>query len=95
MPEHIFFSSEELATFVADMNRRTQEAIAKGRGNPNPQLDNAFDECKTVGELLGQLAGSASMCWKVAEQFDLDQANALVDQAITKLRELLGDASIN
>jgi hypothetical protein len=50
-----------------------------------------FDSADTPGELLGMLAGAASVCWSNpagAGVFQSEQAAALVDAAVGRLIEL-------
>lgn len=65
-------------------------------------MEGLFDDANTVGEVLGQLAGYASLCWvdRVVEEgkygrpdktervFDPEKANAAVEQALDRLEEL-------
>lgn len=56
--------------------------------------DNRFSTAVTVSELLGQLAGAASMCWenvRAAGVFQSDQALEYVEEAEERLREILCD----
>lgn len=60
---------------------------------PNP-----FADAEDARELLGQLAGAASMCWipRPGEQvFDSEQAGRFVEYAVHRLEELqrTGDSS--
>lgn len=50
----------------------------------------AFEDCKTESELLGTLAGAASMCWTPtpAGVFDSELASFFVDLALARLRHL-------
>lgn len=52
---------------------------------------NAFAKCETFEELLGQLAGAASVCWepKPTGVFDSTQASSFVDQAHSRMIELM------
>ncbi len=47
-----------------------------------------FDECETPAELLGQLAGAASVCWTnigEAGVFQSERAAEIVDAALDRL----------
>jgi len=50
----------------------------------------AFADCTTVSELLGQLAGAASMCWdpRPTGVFDSVTASRYVDGALIRLARL-------
>lgn len=49
-----------------------------------------FADCASVEELLGQLAGAASMCWtpRPAGVFDSTRASEFVDLALARLKQL-------
>lgn len=50
------------------------------------------NEAKTVEEILLQLAGSASMCWKPRpsnEVFNPEEANKFVKDSLSQLKELV------
>lgn len=54
---------------------------------------NLFSSAQNVTQLLGQLAGAASMCWANldgAGEFDTTTANQLVEDAQARLRQLTG-----
>lgn len=53
--------------------------------------ENAFAECRTRTEVLGQLAGAASTCWSTLEGagvFDSQQAYRFVTDAERRLEEI-------
>lgn len=53
-----------------------------------PENDALFADAETPTELLGQLAGAASVCWEnvgAAGVFDSERATALVDAALERL----------
>jgi hypothetical protein len=51
---------------------------------------NPFLTARTPEQLLGQLAGAASLCWDPRPDgvFDADQAAAFVDAAVARLKEM-------
>ena len=55
------------------------------------EIDAPFRDAETPIELLGQLAGAASVCWSNpsgAGVFDSEQATRFVDAALSRLVEL-------
>lgn len=58
------------------------------------ELDNlrarAFKDCQTESQLLGTLAGAASMCWTPAPAgvFDSELASFFTDLALARLKQL-------
>ncbi|HEY5785339.1 MAG TPA: hypothetical protein VIT65_11225 [Microlunatus sp.] len=57
------------------------------------EAPNPFANAADVGELLGLLAGAASMCWipqPGEQEFDSVQASRFVDHALARLEELTG-----
>jgi len=60
-------------------------------GTEPPKRPNGFLAAHTPQELLGMLAGAASVCWEKPERagiFDSTRASALVDEALAQLHEI-------
>jgi hypothetical protein len=53
-------------------------------------VSNRFDNAKTIEEVIGQLAGAASLCWKPKPTgvFESSMASAFVGEALERLRQL-------
>jgi hypothetical protein len=53
-------------------------------------VTNRFARAESASELLGELAGAASMCWapRPVGVFDSTAASAFVDDALERLAEL-------
>jgi len=51
---------------------------------------NRFADASTIEEVVGQLAGAASVCWepKPTGVFDSTEASLCVDDALARIREL-------
>jgi hypothetical protein len=57
----------------------------------DPTWTTTFSDADTPRELLGLLAGAASVCWEHVDQagvFDSDRAVLLVDAAMERLIEM-------
>ncbi len=54
--------------------------------------NNTFADVHGVEQLLGELAGAASLCWdpKPEGVFESTRAAELVDHAVTRLSQLIG-----
>lgn len=49
---------------------------------------NSFAEADTPKEVLGLLAGAASVCWNKERVFESEKASKFVDDALERLIEL-------
>ena len=62
--------------------------------DPIPANDNTFEAAESVGQLLGMLAGAASMCWEpqpTTAVFDSTAASSLVSEALSRLKEMMNE----
>lgn len=52
-------------------------------------MTNPFADCDSIEEIVGQLAGAASMCWEPRPTgvFVSEEASAFVDAAVEAIRE--------
>jgi len=53
-------------------------------------VTNPFNDCETIEETMGQMAGAVSMCWdpRPTGVFDSESAAAFVDAAIARVKEI-------
>lgn len=54
-------------------------------------MSNPFAKVKTTDELLGQVIGAGSMCWK-GEVYDAGRAKWVLENAQERLNELMAKA---
>ena len=79
-------------------------AAGRARYTKVPQGQNIFQDSTSVSQLLGELAGFASVCWqetgdyvrpdKRERIFDSERAQLAVEHAEARLRELLKDEEV-
>jgi hypothetical protein len=54
-------------------------------------MENPFEKCTTIEEVVGQAVGAGSVCWHPrpnAQVFDSEVASTIVDNAVARIREL-------
>lgn len=58
---------------------------------------NSFSDCKSLDQVLGQLAGAASMCWspRPTGEFLPDFAGRFVDDARDRIQELAANVVVH
>jgi hypothetical protein len=90
-PQHNAFRE-----FIQQVDELAETLAKKGSiMHPNPERreinKDAFKDCITVKEVLGQLAGAASMCWEPAPTgvFESEYASEFVELAHSRITQLI------